>query len=190
MRISMSSVLVTVLATSAPALAGPIKMVKQGMVRVELQPNGRYTAKAVRSTELTASYAPPPRPSKHHVCKRADLDTKVVGARGGEVFTKGACSASTKGPHSDWPLKASFQMTQNVRDQAGRSCRTKWAKRKRDKHPKPNNSFMFANQFDGKIHIRYCFLDTKRKKVDCGKEGIHRTHTVKVSYLVSCVPPK
>ena len=190
MRITLSSVLVTVLAASAPALAGPTKMVKKGLVRIDLQPNGRYTAKAERSTELAASYPAPPRPSKNHVCKRADLDTQVVGVRGGEVFTKGACDASTQGPHAKWPLTAVFQMTKNVLDQAGRSCRIKWANRKRDKHPKANSPFMYTNQFDGKIHIRYCFLDTKRKKVDCGKEGIHRTHTVKVSYHVNCVPPK
>lgn len=183
--------LACVMSGAVTASADPIKIVKQGMVRVELKAN---TAKGVRPTELTASYPAPPKPSPTHACKRADLDTQVIGASGGEVYTKGACDAATAGPNSPWPLKAVFQMTKNVEDQALRSCRVKWAQRKQQKQPNPNNPFMFANHFTGKIHIRYCFLDMKPKKgkwhVDCGKDGIHREYLVQVSYLVSCIPPR
>ena len=178
-------VLACAMSVAVTASADPIKIVKQGMVRVEIQPDNRYVTKAVRPTELAASYPPPAKPSPSHVCKRADLDTQVIGARGGEVYTKGGCNEA---------LKAVFQMTPNVEQQAGRACRTKWAERKRNKQPNPNNPFMFANHFTGKIHIRYCFLDMKSKKgkwhVDCGKDGIHREYRVQVSYLVNCVPPR
>jgi hypothetical protein len=187
-----------VMLVSVTASADPIKIIKQGMVRVDIKPDNTYVTKAVRPTELAASYPPPAKPSSSHVCKRADLDTQVIGASGGEVYTKGACDAGTAGPNAAWPLKAVFQMTKNVETQAGLSCRIKWAERKRNKQPNPNNPFMFANHFTGKIHIRYCFLDMKPKKskgkktwsVDCGKDGIHREYRVQVSYLVSCVPPR
>jgi hypothetical protein len=185
---------------NSSAEARPMELIQSGLVEVKLDRDGKIQHKnPIRNAKYNVRQPPPPKPSRTHVCKRADLDARPSPGRGGEVFTKGACDASGKGPHAQWPLKATFQLTSAVTRIAGNKCAGEFKRRSRSTKMDFRRPFKLKVKFPGKLHIRYCFLDMKGKKtgpgktewhVDCKKDGIHRNYTVLVPMDIACVPQR